>query len=107
MKIVMMSNNAVYQVDNVGIFTPHKKIVDQLSVGEIGFITASIKELSDCKIGDTITEEQRRCDAPLPGFRTSHPVVFCSIFPNEAGEFDRLREALKSYSLMMQVSLLK
>ena len=99
MKIMMMSNNAVYQVDNVGIFTPHKKIVDQLSVGEIGFITASIKELSDCKIGDTITEEQRRCDEPLPGFRTIHPVVFCSIFPNEAGEFERLREALKKLQL--------
>ncbi|CEI85410.1 Elongation factor 4 (EF-4) (EC 3.6.5.n1) (Ribosom al back-translocase LepA) [Ehrlichia minasensis] len=99
MKIVMMSSNAVYQVDNVGIFTPHKKIVDQLSVGEIGFITASIKELSDCRIGDTITEEQRRCDEPLPGFRTIHPVVFCSIFPNEAGEFDRLREALKKLQL--------
>ena len=99
MKIIMISNNAVYQVDNIGIFTPHKKIVEQLAAGEIGFITASIKELSDCKIGDTITEEQRKCDNPMPGFRAIHPVVFCSVFPNEAGDFERLREALKKLQL--------
>ncbi|QXK92018.1 elongation factor 4 [Neoehrlichia mikurensis] len=99
MKILMVCSNAVYQVDNVGIFTPRKQIVDQLSVGEIGFITASIKEVADCKVGDTITEEGRRCDEIFSGFRTIRPVVFCSLFPSEAGDFECLREALKKLHL--------
>ncbi|KJV68767.1 translation elongation factor 4 [Candidatus Neoehrlichia procyonis] len=99
MKIVMMCSNAVYQVDNVGVFTPRKQMVDQLSVGEIGFITASIKEVADCKVGDTITEEGRRCKDIFSGFRSIHPVVFCSLFPSEAGDFECLREALKKLHL--------
>ncbi|CEH11206.1 Elongation factor 4 [Anaplasma phagocytophilum] len=99
MKICMMSTGAVYTVDNVGVFTPHKKMVDALSVGEIGFITAGIKELLACKVGDTVTEDARRCAEALPGFRATCPVVFCSLFPVDAGSFEHLREALGKLQL--------
>ncbi|GHM58378.1 MAG: elongation factor 4 [Candidatus Mesenet longicola] len=99
MKIVMMSNNATYQVDNIGIFTPKKVMAEKLSAGEIGFITASIKEVADCKVGDTITEEKRSCAEALPGFRQTSPVVFCSIFPNSADDFEYLRDALSKLHL--------
>uniref|UniRef100_A0A0N4T709 Translation factor GUF1 homolog, mitochondrial n=1 Tax=Brugia pahangi TaxID=6280 RepID=A0A0N4T709_BRUPA len=69
MKIVMMSNNAVYQVDNIGIFTPKKVMTSELSAGEVGFITASMRKMADCKVGDTITEEKKPCGEALPGFK--------------------------------------
>lgn len=99
MKIVMMSNNATYQVDNIGIFTPKKVMTEKLSAGKIGFITASIKEVADCRVGDTITEEKRPCAEVLPGFRQTIPVVFCSIFPNSADDFEYLRDALNKLHL--------
>ncbi|WP_169193174.1 translation elongation factor 4 [Anaplasma platys] len=99
MKIAMMSTGAVYPVENVGVFTPSKQMVDSLTVGEIGFITAGIKELSACKVGDTVTEDSRRCDEALPGFRATCPVVFCSLFPVDAGSFEHLREALSKLRL--------
>ncbi|QKX02928.1 elongation factor 4 [Wolbachia endosymbiont of Litomosoides sigmodontis] len=99
MKIVMMSNNAAYQVDNIGVFTPKKVITSELSVGEIGFITASMKEVEAYKVGDTITEEKRPCSEALPGFKEVHPVVFCSIFPNKIDDFKYLRKALEKLHL--------
>ncbi len=99
MKIIMMSNNTVHQVDNIGIFTPKKAMTEVLSAGEIGFITASIKEVADCKVGDTITEEKRPCKEALPGFRQTSPVVFCSLFPNSADDFEYLRDALNKLHL--------
>ncbi|AZU37171.1 elongation factor 4 [Wolbachia endosymbiont of Bemisia tabaci] len=99
MRIVMMSNNATYQVDNIGIFTPKKVMTGELSAGEVGFITASMKEVADCKVGDTITEEKRPCSKALPGFKEVHPVVFCSIFPNNTDDFKYLREALEKLHL--------
>ncbi|MGN7678502.1 MAG: translation elongation factor 4 [Anaplasma sp.] len=99
MKVAMLSTGAVYQVDNVGVFTPHKQMVDSLSVGEIGFITAGIKEIADCKVGDTLTEDSRRCVDAFPGFRATCPVVFCSLFPVDAGSFENLREALGKLQL--------
>ncbi|WP_333023433.1 translation elongation factor 4 [Wolbachia endosymbiont of Pentidionis agamae] len=99
MKIIMMSNNTVYQVDNIGIFTPKKVMTNELSAGEIGFITASMKDIASCKVGDTITEEKNPCKEALPGFREVHPVVFCSIFPNETDDFKYLREALEKLHL--------
>ena len=93
-KIKMMSNGVVHQVENVGIFTPKKKMIPELSVGEVGFITAAIKEVGDCKVGDTITDERNPCAEALPGFKPSQPVVFCGLYPVDADDFDKLRDSL-------------
>ena len=94
MKIRMMQTGAVYDVDKVGIFSP--KLVDwpELGPGELGFITASIREVADTRVGDTITEDRRRTEHPLPGFRPAQPVVFCGIFPVDAADFETLRSAI-------------
>jgi GTP-binding protein LepA len=94
MTIKMLSNKALYTIDNIGIFTPKKKPVESLGAGEVGYITAAIKELSDCNIGDTITDERRPCEIALPGFKKVVPVVFCSLYPTDAGSFDLLKDAL-------------
>ncbi len=94
MRVKMLATDASYTVDSVGIFTPKKKRIDELASGEIGFVTASIKCVSDCKIGDTITEEKNLCDAPLEGFKPLQPVVFCGLYPVDAGRFPMLREGL-------------
>ncbi len=94
MKIRMMNTQAVYEVDRVGYFNPKQHLVGQLLPGEIGFITASIKHVADCKVGDTITEEKRPTTRPLPGFKPSVPVVFCGLFPTDAADFEHLRESL-------------
>ena len=93
-KILMMATGRAYQIDQVGIFTPAREIVDELRPGEIGFLTASIKTVADCRIGDTITEEARRTPDPLPDFKASVPVVFCSLFPADAAVYEDLRESL-------------
>lgn len=98
-KIRMMSNGSTYEVDRVGYFTPKQVIVDEITSGEIGFITASIKHVADCNVGDTITEERRQAPAPLPGFKPSIPVVFCGLFPIDAADFERLRESLAKLHL--------
>ncbi|MDR1034580.1 MAG: translation elongation factor 4 [Holosporales bacterium] len=98
-KIKMMSNGATYTVDNVGYFLPKKAVTEKLSAGEVGFITASIKDVSDCRVGDTITEDKRPCDASLKGFKPSVPVVFCGIFPVDASEFEKLKESIQKLHL--------
>ncbi|MDR1289347.1 MAG: translation elongation factor 4 [Holosporales bacterium] len=98
-KIKMMSNGATYTVDNVGHFLPKKTMTEKLSAGEVGFITAGIKDASDCQVGDTITEDRKPCDAPLKGFKPSVPVVFCGIFPIDASEFEKLKESLQRLHL--------
>jgi len=99
MSVRMMSNGAVYGVDKVGIFTPKMQDVDALYPGEIGFMTASIKSVSDCHIGDTITDHKTPCAAALPGFKPSVPVVFCSIFPVDSSQYDALKDALAKLKL--------
>lgn len=98
-QIRMMSNNAVYQIDRVGVFTPKMQDVEALYPGEIGFITASIKSVSDCHIGDTITDNKMPCTTPLQGFKPSVPVVFCSIFPVDSSQYDNLKDALAKLKL--------
>jgi GTP-binding protein LepA len=93
-KIKMMSTGAVYPVDQVGVFTPKRENLPALYPGEVGFFTAAIKAVSDCNVGDTITEERRPTPAALPGFKPSVPVVFCGLFPADAAEFEHLRESL-------------
>ncbi len=99
MKIKMMSSDAVHQVDQVGIFTPKIKKVDQLGPGEMGYITASIKTVADTHVGDTITEDKKACTKPLPGFKPSVPVVFCSFFPVDANDYEDLRDSLAKLRL--------
>src|SRR5690606_27291196 len=80
-------------------FRPKPTPVDELGPGEIGYITASIKEVADTQVGDTITEEKRPTDAPLPGFQPSIPVVFCGLFPIDAADFETLRDSLAKLRL--------
>lgn len=94
MKVQMMASKALHQVDRVGVFTPKSQAVPELLPGEVGFITASIKHVSDCQIGDTITEERRPAAQALPGFAPSVPVVFCGLFPVDADDFEKLRDSL-------------
>lgn len=97
--IRMMSNNATYSIDKLGVFTPKMQDVEELSAGEVGFITASIKSVGDCRIGDTITDNKRPCDEPLAGFKPSVPVVFCSIFPVDSSQYEALKDALAKLKL--------
>ena len=99
MKIKMMSNDSVYSVDSVGIFTPKKVILEELRAGEVGFLTANIKLVADCNVGDTITEDKKPCKTALVGFKPSKPVVFCGLYPSDAGEFTYLKESLSKLRL--------
>jgi len=93
-KIRMMATNAVYQVERVGVFTPKQSAVENLGPGEVGFITAAIKEVGDCRVGDTITDERHGAGSALPGFKPAQQVVFCGLFPVDAAQFGDLRDAL-------------
>ena len=99
MKIRMMASGAVHTVERVGVFGPKPVAFDQLGPGEIGFINAGVKTVSDAKVGDTITDDRRPCAEPLDGFKPSVPVVFCGLFPIDAADFSGLREALEKLSL--------
>lgn len=94
MRIKMMSNGAVHPVEQVGVFTPKKVTVSELHAGEMGYIVAGIKQVADCNVGDTITEEKRPCTNMLPGFKPSQPVVFCGLYPIDASDFEHLRDSL-------------
>jgi len=93
-RVRLMSTGAAYQVDRVGIFRPKKEMREQLGPGEIGFFTASIRQVADTRVGDTVTDEKKPADAPLSGFQPAQPVVFCGLFPVDASEFEDLREAV-------------
>ena len=99
MKIRMMASGAVHTIERVGVFCPKPEAVDALGPGEVGFINAGVKTVSDAKVGDTITDDRKPCDAALPGFKPSVPVVFCGMFPIDTAEFPALREALEKLSL--------
>jgi GTP-binding protein LepA len=99
MRMRMMATGAVHQIDRVGAFTPKPVDVDSLGPGEVGFITASIKSVSDCQVGDTLTDDRRPAAAALPGFKPSVPVVFCGLFPVDAADFEDLRDSLAKLRL--------
>ena len=110
-QIRMMGTDAKYGVDRVGVITPKMVMVDELGPGEIGFITASIKEVADTRVGDTITEDKRPTAQALPGFKPAQPVVFCGLFPVDAADFEDLRAAMgklrlndASFSFEMETS---
>jgi GTP-binding protein LepA len=93
-KVRMMQAGATYQVDRLGVFLPKNTPVETLGPGEIGFITAQIKQVADAAVGDTITDEKNQTPAALPGFREVQPVVFCGLFPVDAADFEDLRAAI-------------
>ncbi len=99
MKVRMMATGAVHQVDRVGVFTPKMTKMAELAPGEIGFLTASIKSVADCQVGDTLTGERQPTAEPLPGFKPSVPVVFCGLFPADAADYEMLRESLAKLAL--------
>ncbi|WP_299927151.1 translation elongation factor 4 [uncultured Pelagimonas sp.] len=97
--IKMLQTDAKYSVDRIGVFRPQMENVPALGPGEIGFITAQIKQVRDTKVGDTITHEKKGTDQPLPGFKPSQPVVFCGLFPVDSAQFEDLREAIEKLAL--------
>jgi len=98
-KIRMMATDAVYQVEQIGVFKPKKLGVERLGPGEVGYITAQIKQVADTKVGDTITDERKGTPTPLPGFKPAQQVVFCGLFPVDAAQFEDLRDALSKLHL--------
>ncbi len=98
-KIKMLATNANYPVDRVGVFKPEMQPVDSLGPGEMGFLTASIKQVRDTRVGDTITHEKKGCSEALPGFQPAQPVVFCGLFPVDSAEFEDLRESIEKLAL--------
>ena len=98
-KLRMMATGGVHAVEQVGVFSPKMVPVDDLGPGEIGYITAAIKTVADCRIGDTITEDRRPAAEPLPGFKPSIPVVWCGLYPVDADDFEKLRESLAKLQL--------
>ena len=98
-RIKMLSNGTLHHVDRIGVFRPEMQMIDELGPGEIGFLTASIKQVRDTRVGDTITHEKKGTDQALPGFKPSQPVVFCGLFPVDNSEFEDLRDAIDKLSL--------
>ena len=98
-KIKMLGTNSAYTIDEVGIFTPKKVPLKTIQAGEIGYIIAGIKNVSDTQIGDTITDFQKPCSEALQGFRPSQPSVFCGLFPTDSGDFEDLRDSIEKLSL--------
>ncbi|MEE3072186.1 MAG: translation elongation factor 4 [Pseudomonadota bacterium] len=98
-RIKMMKTGGQYPVEKLGVFRPQMQDIPELGPGEIGFLTASIKQVRDTRVGDTITTEKKGCETPLPGFKPSIPVVFCGLFPVDSAEFDDLRNAIEKLAL--------
>ncbi len=99
LKMRLMATGAAYDIDEVGVFTPKRRKVDSLGPGEIGYVSAAVKTVADCKVGDTITDDRRPAPAPLPGFQPNLPVVFCGLFPTDSADFEHLRESLAKLRL--------
>lgn len=99
MKIRMMATGKEFEVLEVGVSTPHSVAVDSLSVGEVGFVAASIKNVKDTRVGDTITDAAHAAQEPLPGYRKTNPMVFCGLYPVDSSQYDDLREALEKLEL--------
>ncbi|AHM04172.1 Translation elongation factor LepA [Roseibacterium elongatum DSM 19469] len=98
-RVRMMKTGGTYQIDRLGVFRPKMQDIAELGPGEMGFLTASIKQVRDTRVGDTITHEKRQCDTALPGFKPSQPVVFCGLFPVDSNDFEDLRDAIEKLAL--------
>lgn len=99
MSIKMMSTGKISEINEVGIFKPALTSMEKLSAGEVGFIAASIKNVKDCRVGDTITGSSRPAQVPLPGYRKATPMVYCGLYPVEAGEYESLHDAMEKLKL--------
>ena len=98
-RIRMMSNNSVHSIDRIGVFRPQMEPIDELGPGEIGFLTASIRQVRDTRVGDTITHVHKAATEALPGFNPAQPVVFCGLFPVDSSEFEDMRDAIEKLAL--------
>ncbi|WP_212525102.1 translation elongation factor 4 [Actibacterium sp. MT2.3-13A] len=98
-RIKMMKTGGAYPVDRLGVFRPQMEDIKELGPGEIGFLTASIKQVRDTRVGDTITHEKKPCAQALPGFKPAQPVVFCGLFPVDSAEFEDLRDSIEKLAL--------
>ena len=99
MRMRMMATGAAYEIDEVGVFTPKRTKLQSLGPGELGYISAQIKAVADCQVGDTLTDDRKPTDKPLAGFKPNMPVVFCGLFPADAADFEQLRESLAKLRL--------
>ena len=98
-RIKMMRTGGTYDIDRIGVYRPAMQEVKELGPGEIGYITAQIKQVRDTRVGDTITTEKKGCETALPGFKPSIPVVFCGLFPVDAADFEDMRDAIEKLAL--------
>ena len=98
-KIRMMSTGSTHSIEQVGVFTPKKVAVKELGEGEIGYIITGVKQVADCNVGDTVTDERNPATEPLAGFKPSQSVVFCGLYPTDSGEFENLKESLAKLRL--------
>nr|WP_315989791.1 hypothetical protein [Desulforamulus aquiferis] len=99
MRIRMMATQKEFEVNEVGVFNPNMNFVDQLSTGEVGFVAASMKNVQDVRVGDTITSASNPAPQPLPGYRKVTPMVFCGLYPVETVDYEDLRDALDKLRL--------
>ncbi len=99
MKIKLMATNKTYEVNEVGIFRPRMQAVNVLRAGEVGYLAASIKNVKDARVGDTITDASNPTKEPLPGYRKANPMVFCGLYPVDSADYDQLKEALEKLEL--------
>ena len=97
-RVKFMSNSSTHHVDRIGVFRPQMEMIDELGPGEIGFLTASIKQVRDTRVGDTICHDKQTVDV-LPGFKPAQPVVFCGLFPVDAAQFEDLRDSIDKLAL--------
>ena len=98
-KFRLMETGASYEIERLGVMKPKMVDVKELGVGEVGVIISGIKQIADCKVGDTLTDDRKPATTPLPGFRPSEPVVFCGIFPSDPSDYNELRDSMEKLSL--------
>jgi GTP-binding protein LepA len=98
MRALFMSNGKIYEVQQVGVFAPDMRPVDELQAGQVGFLTAAIKRVADAKMGETITDASRPTATPCPGYRDAKPMVFAGLYPIEDTDYEGLRDALEKAS---------
>jgi len=99
MRVQLMNAGATYDIEELGIFAPKRVERQELSVGEVGYLIANVKKISDCRIGDTITDPGRPTSTPFPGFRDVKPMVFAGLYPTDAAQYENLREAVEKLRL--------
>src|SRR5690554_6588987 len=97
--IEMMANNRTYEVDEVGFFNPEMEKVDRLDAGEVGYIIAGIKDVKNCRVGDTITLADNRAEEPLPGYKKIKPMVYSGLYPTDNDDYELLKDALEKLHL--------